>query len=362
MSRGTTIEPPTQGHRQRRSNQLEKLNRSSMVGFWCAAIVILIVSIAVTTTIGQASVGVGHAARIIVDHMGGPDAGASIIEDGIVWDLRLPRILLAAICGAGLGVCGAVLQSLLRNPLADPFILGISSGASTGAVIIVILGVGSAALSMASGAFIGAVIAFGLVLLLAYLAGGTTERVILAGVAVTQLFAAMTSLIVVSSADPEQTRGVLFWLLGSLSNARWANVMLAGAALIVSLIVCFGAASILDAFMFGQDAAANLGISVARSRMLLLVMTALLTGAIVASAGAIGFVGLVLPHAARAIVGPGHRRLLPTTAIVGAIFLIWVDTIARTAMSPQEIPVGVVTSLVGVPVFAAILYRKRRPR
>ncbi|MER5837813.1 iron chelate uptake ABC transporter family permease subunit, partial [Streptomyces sp. NPDC002130] len=290
---------------------------------------------------------------------GGTAADVTPIRDGIVWDLRLPRTLLAALCGAGLGLCGAIMQSLLRNPLADPFVLGISSGASTGAVLIVILGVGSGVIGLSSGAFIGAVISFALVLLLAHAAGGTPDRVILAGVAATQLFSALTSFIVITSADPEQTRGVMFWLLGSLGGADWLDVALCAAVVAVGLVVCLTHSRALDAFAFGEDAAASLGVNVWRVRVTLLLATALMTAVIVSVAGAIGFVGLVLPHAARALVGSNHRRLLPASALIGSIFLVWVDAVARTAIAPQELPAGVVTALVGVPAFAVILWRRK---
>lgn len=251
------------------------------------------------------------------------------------------------------------MQSLLRNPLADPFVLGISSGASTGAVLVIVLGVGAGAISLSVGAFVGALVAFGLVLLLAAGAGGGTDRIVLAGVAGTQLFSALTSFIVTSSADAEQTRGVLFWLLGSLAGADWGDVALCGAVTVVALVACLLSAPALDAFAFGQDAAAALGVPVGTIRLLLLLVTALLTATLVSAAGAIGFVGLVLPHAARMLVGPGHRLLLPATALIGAVFLVWVDTAARTVLDPQELPVGVVTALIGVPAFTAILYRRR---
>ncbi|MEV4423169.1 iron chelate uptake ABC transporter family permease subunit [Patulibacter sp. NPDC049589] len=321
----------------------------------------LVLSIAVAITIGPADVAVGDVVAIVGQHLGFGHADVTRIRDGIVWDLRLPRTLLAAVCGAGLAICGAIMQSLLRNPLADPFVLGISSGASTGAVLIVVLGVGGGIVGLSGGAFIGAVLAFAVVLLLAAGAGSTPDRVVLAGVAATQLFSALTSFIVTSSADAEQTRGVLFWLLGSLAGAGWNDVVLCGFVCLVGLVVCLAVAPALDAFAFGEDAAASLGIPVRWIRLLLLVVTALITATLVSAAGAIGFVGLVLPHAARAVVGPGHRRLLPTTALIGAIFLVWVDTVARTAFDPQELPVGVVTALVGVPAFAVILYRRKGP-
>ncbi|SDP18396.1 iron complex transport system permease protein [Actinopolyspora xinjiangensis] len=342
------------------SAPLVRSRGGAAAALWLAGLVLLGLSIALTITIGPADIAVTDVWAVVGERLGFGDAGLSLIREGIIWDLRLPRTVLAAVCGAGLGLCGVVMQSLLRNPLADPYVLGISSGASTGAVLVVVLGIGSGVLSLSLGAFLGSLVSFTLVMLLSHFVGGTADRVILAGVAAMQLFSALTSFIVMSVADSRQTRSVLFWLLGSLSGTGWFEVWLCLGALLAVLVVCTAKASSLDAFTFGQDAAASLGVAVARTRMLLLVVTALLTATLVSSSGAIGFVGLVLPHAARAIVGPGHRGLLPTTALAGAIFLVWIDTIARTALDPQEIPVGVMTSLVGVPAFVVILYRSRK--
>ncbi|WP_327318658.1 FecCD family ABC transporter permease [Streptomyces sp. NBC_01235] len=329
---------------------------------WTAGLALLCASVAVAITIGPADIAVGDVWATVAAHLGWGQAGLTPIRDGIVWNLRLPRTLLAAVCGAGLAVCGAVMQSLLRNPLADPFVLGVSSGASTGAVLVVVLGVGGGVLSVSGGAFLGAAVSFALVLLLSHTLGGTTDRVVLAGVAAMQLFSALTSFVVMTAADAETTRGVLFWLLGSLSGAGWSDVGVGLAVLVATLLVCAAHATTLDAFAFGQDAAASLGVRVARTRLVLLCATALLTATLVGSAGAIGFVGLVLPHAARALTGPGHTRLLPATALAGAVFLVWVDTLARTVLDPQEVPVGVVTSLIGVPAFVLVLYRTRGTR
>ncbi|MFJ8940529.1 FecCD family ABC transporter permease [Streptomyces sp. NPDC102365] len=333
------------------------------VGPLCAAgAALLVASVALAITIGPADIGVTDVWSVVASHLGWGSTGLSPIRDGIVWQLRLPRTLLAAVCGAGLAVCGAVMQSLLRNPLADPFVLGVSSGASTGAVVVVVLGAGGGLVSVSAGAFLGALLSFGLVLLLSHTLGGTTDRVVLSGVAAMQLFSALTSFVVLTAADAETTRGVLFWLLGSLGGVGWTDVWVCLAVLAVALVVCLAYARTLDAFAFGQDSAATLGVSVARTRLVLLCVTALLTAALVSSAGAIGFVGLVLPHAARALVGSGHARLLPVAALAGAVFLVWVDTLARTVLDPQEVPVGVVTSLIGVPVFVLVLYRTRRTR
>ncbi|TYL45702.1 iron chelate uptake ABC transporter family permease subunit [Nocardioides sp. BGMRC 2183] len=341
----------------RRGTALLRLGPASL---WLGAGVLLLCSVAVAITIGPSDLGPGDVAAVVWSKLTGVESGLSRIQDGIVWDLRMPRTLLAAVCGAGLAVCGVILQSLLRNPLADPFVLGISSGASTGAVSIVVLGLGAGSIGLTGGAFLGSLAAFGLVLLLAYVAGGTTDRVVLAGVAATQLFSALTSFIVYLAADAEQTRSVLFWLLGSLATATWADVGVVGLVVLVGLGVCLARASALDAFTFGQDAAASLGVHVARTRILLLVITALMTAVVVSTSGAIGFVGLVLPHAARALVGFRHRVLLPTAAVMGAIFLLWVDTAARTVLDPQELPVGVATALIGVPAFVVLLARQGR--
>ncbi|MCY9783468.1 iron chelate uptake ABC transporter family permease subunit [Nocardiopsis sp. EMB25] len=326
----------------------------------CGGLAALTASVAVAVTIGPADITTVDVWRSVSAHLGVGDTALNPLRDGIVWNLRMPRTLLAAVCGAGLALCGAVMQSLLRNPLADPFVLGVSSGASTGAVAVIVLGWGAGVLSLSAGAFVGALLSFGMVILLSHSLGATMDRVVLSGVAAMQLFSALTSFVVLTSADAETTRGVLFWLLGSLSGAGWADVALCSLVLVGVLVVCLAHTTTLDAFAFGEEAAANLGVRVGRARLVLLCATALLTAALVSAAGAIGFVGLVLPHAARALTGSGHARLLPVTALTGAVFLVWVDTVARTALDPQEIPVGVVTSLIGVPAFVAVLYRSRR--
>ncbi|GGS29656.1 MULTISPECIES: FecCD family ABC transporter permease [Actinokineospora] len=336
--------------------------RLRTVPWYAAGLGLLAASVAAAITIGPASIGVGEVWRTVWAHLRGSEPVLTPIRDGIIWHLRLPRTLLAAVCGAGLAVCGVVLQSLLRNPLADPFVLGVSSGASTGAVLVVVLGVGGGALSLSAGAFAGAVAAFALVLALSRLLGGQLDRVVLCGVAAMQLFSALTSFIVLTAADAETTKGVLFWLLGSLASASWTEVAVAAGVLVAVLAVCLAHSRALDAFAFGEDAAAALGVDVARTRMVLLCATALLTAVLVSSTGAIGFVGLVLPHAARAVVGAGHPRLLPAAALAGAVFLVWVDTAARSVIDPQEVPVGVLTSLIGVPAFVVILHRTRTRR
>ena len=286
------------------------------------------------------------------------------IDEGIVWNYRLTRALVAAASGAGLATCGVILQSLLRNPLADPYLLGISAGASTGAVLVALLGLGAGAISLSVGAFAGALAAFGLVILLARVSGPAsgTGQIILAGIAASQLFNAITAFLITKSASAEQARGIMFWLLGNLSGVRWPSVGLAVPVALFGLAVCLWHRRALDAFTFGADSAASLGIPVRRVQFTLISCAALVAAVMVSIVGSIGFVGLVIPHAARLLLGTGHARLLPASALGGALFLIAADILSRTLIKGQVIPVGVVTALVGAPVFALILIGRRNAR
>ncbi len=324
-------------------------------------VVLLVASTGSAITFGPADLTTSQVWQILAHQFGiGPAPDVAPLQTALVWNLRLPRVLLAAACGAGLSVAGVIMQSLLRNALADPYLLGVSSGASTGAVLVLVMGVGSGALSMTGGAFAGALGAFAIMLLLARLAGGTTDKIVLSGVAVTQAFSALSSLVIMAGADANTTRGVLYWLMGSFASSSWEATGATAAVLGIVLVVSLGMAGSLDAFTFGEQQATSLGVSVRRTRAFLLVIAALMTATIVASSGAIGFVGLVIPHMARAVVGARHRAVLPVSAVIGAIFLLWADTIARAAFAPLEVPVGVITALVGVPVFAVILGRRHR--
>ncbi|MEZ2133036.1 MULTISPECIES: FecCD family ABC transporter permease [unclassified Sinorhizobium] len=317
-------------------------------------------AISLAVSIGEIVIPLQTTAEAIANRVFGATFTIKPIHEGIIWDYRLSRALVAASSGAALALTGAILQALLRNPLAEPYVLGISAGASTGAVAIMILGVGAGVMTLSTGAFIGAVAAFVLVSLLAAGAGGGADRIILAGVAGSQLFNALTSYIVTTSANAEQARGVMFWLLGSLSGVRWPDVFLAMPVAFAGFLICMFHTRALDAFTFGSDSAASLGIPVRRVRIVLLALTALMTATMVSIVGSIGFVGLVIPHAARFLVGPGHGRLLPTTALIGAIFMVLADIVSRTIVAQQVLPIGVVTALFGAPAFAIILYKARR--
>jgi iron complex transport system permease protein len=319
--------------------------------------VALAASIVVAVTIGPADLSVGEVWGSIASHLTGSESPLSVLRDGIVWELRLPRILTAAAVGAGLALVGAIMQALTRNQLADPYLLGISSGASLGAVSVLLLG---AAVLLPVAAFAGALLALAATLALAGAFGRITPtRTVLAGVAVSALAGAITSFVIFWVGAADAYREVLSWLLGSLAGARWEAVAIAGIAMLVIGVPLAFTGRILDAFALGDTTAASLGIPVQGVRWTLLGAGALLTGALVAVSGSIGFVGLVLPHAVRLLIGPGHRALLPLSALTGAVFLVWADTLARTVFEPRELPVGIVTAIIGAPVFALLLARRR---
>jgi iron complex transport system permease protein len=320
----------------------------------------LVVAIGVAVSIGEMAIPLDTTFKALGNRLLGTGYTLSPIQEGVIWDYRLSRAVVAACCGAALSLSGAILQALLRNPLAEPYVLGISAGASTGAVAVMIAGFGAGAVSLSGGAFIGAVLAFALVSVLAAGAGGGTDRIILAGVAGSQLFNALTSYIVTTSANAEQARGVMFWLLGSLGGVRWPDVHVAAPVAAIGFVICILHARALDAFTFGSDAAASLGIAVTRVRLVLFGTTAAMTATMVSIVGSIGFVGLVIPHAARFVVGPGHARLLPASALVGAVFMVLADIVSRIIIPQQILPIGVVTALFGAPAFAIILTRARR--
>ena len=331
---------------------------------WFASLAMLLLAILAGVAIGETAIEPGVVVRVLANKLWGAGYVLDPIDEGIVWNYRLTRALVAAACGAGLATCGVVLQSLLRNPLADPYLLGISAGASTGAVLIALMGLGAGAISLSVGAFAGAIGAFALVILLARASGPAsgTGQIILAGIAGSQLFNAITAFLITKSASAEQARGIMFWLLGNLSGVRWPSVGLAVPVAVAGLAVCLWHRRALDAFAFGSDSAASLGIPVRRVQFLLISCAALITAVMVSIVGSIGFVGLVIPHAARLLLGTGHGRLLPASALGGALFLIAADILSRTLIKGQVIPVGVVTALVGAPVFALILIGRRSAR
>ena len=325
-----------------------------------AALVVIALVVGVSVGIGDLPIPLSTIWHAITNRLGWSSHDISRIHETVIWDYRLSRALAATFCGAGLALSGAVMQALLRNPLAEPYVLGISAGASTGAVLIVILGIGVGVVGLSMGAFAGAFAAFFFVALLSNAMRAGPDRTILAGVAASQLFNAVTAYIVTTAANAQQARDVMFWLLGSFGGVRWPEFILLSVVIALGLLGCLAYSRVLDAFAFGDEAAAALGVNVGAARMVLFALTALMTATIVSMVGSIGFVGLVVPHAMRYVVGPLHARLLPACALAGAVFMVLADIGSRVLVSQQGLPVGVVTALVGVPFFSVVLYRMQK--
>lgn len=310
-----------------------------------------IASLAGALVVGPVTVPLGDA----LGSLFGGDV-ANPIHRVIVGQLRAPRALLAFLVGAALAVSGVIMQGLFRNPLASPYILGVASGASTGAALAIVLA-SSAILYLPLGAFLGASIAVLIVYALARGRRGRTSIfvLILAGVAVGSLFSAITSFLLYLSSGGEKLADVLFWILGGLGRASWSSVLILAPIVAIGLAGALFVARDLNVLALGEEGAGHVGVNSAALTRWLLLLTTVLTAAAVSMAGTIGFIGLVVPHAFRMLVGPDHRRLIPVAALGGGCFLIWADMIARTAFAPAELPVGVITAFLGAPFFLYLL-------
>lgn len=338
-----------------------------VVRFWVLLAVLsvgLIAAIVAAVAVGAVPLPFEKVVRIMLHHL---IPGTVVIdwtptEDQIVWQFRLPRVLLAVIVGAALSVSGTALQAMVRNPLADPYIFGVSSGASVAAVAVITLGSAVAGgLSLSLAAFIGALGAMALVYALAQQGGrAAPTRLVLAGVAIGYVLSAVTSYLVLRSATPGGgAAAVLTWLAGSLGGAKWEYLGVPSVAVAASTLVLILQARPLNALLAGEETAVGLGVNVERFRLQLFVVTSLMVGTVVAISGAIGFVGLMIPHIVRLLVGADHRRVLPITALLGAVYLVLVDLIGRTLIAPSELPVGIVTAAIGGPFFIWLMRQRR---
>jgi iron complex transport system permease protein len=284
-------------------------------------------------------------------------------EEMIIWNIRLPRVLLAFCIGASLALAGAAFQGLLRNPLADPYTIGVSSGASLGAVLVLffqvsIVGLGSFTLPVVAILFglISLLIVFGLVRLSSK--SLAIETIILAGIIVSAFIGSLVSLII-SLSDRESMTQIIYWLYGSVGMRGWSHIQLILPFMLIGSFILIYHYRELNALALGEDAADHIGVDVKKGKTFVLIGASLLTGAAVAVSGSIGFVGLVIPHFVRLVTGPNHRHVLPLSMLVGGAFLILADLMARTIIAPKELPIGVITALIGAPVFALLLIRER---
>ncbi|OYD07498.1 FecCD family ABC transporter permease [Paludifilum halophilum] len=326
---------------------------------------VLLFSAVTAVTMGAAEVGFFEVWQVIGHHLFGgwmsipePDPATG----AIVWKIRLPRLVLSVLVGASLAGAGVVFQGLLRNPLADPYILGVSSGAALGAAIALFTEWGSAVLggwTVPAWAFALGCFALFLVLRLARVGSVLrTETLILSGVVIQTFFGAMLTY-VIATISAEELKQIHLWLMGSLALRQWDQTMAVMPFLLTGTALIWMFSRQLNLFALGERSAGHLGVSVRRTRLWLLLMATLMTAAAVAVSGTIGFVGLIIPHIMRMIAGPDHRVLIPVSALAGAILLMWADTLARTVLDPRELPVGVITAFIGAPFFAWLLKRRR---
>ncbi|MFF8679244.1 FecCD family ABC transporter permease [Streptomyces sp. NPDC015237] len=323
---------------------------------------LLFASVVVAIGLGPAVITPGETARHLWAALSGGGIGRDEVTTyQIIWQIRTPRVLLAALVGAGLSAVGVAIQALVRNALADPFVLGVSSGASVGAVAVTVTG-GLAALgvyAVSAGAFVGA-LAASLLVYAASASGGALSplRLVLTGVAMSLGFQAVMSLIVYFAPDSEATSMVLYWTMGSFGAATWGSLPVVAVVVTTGILVLHRYGRVMDVLALGDETAASLGVGPDRHRRAMLLLVSLVTGVMVAVSGAIAFIGLVMPHVVRMLVGATHARVLAVAPLAGAIFMVWVDLAARTVVAPRELPLGVITALVGVPVFIALMRRK----
>ena len=319
----------------------------------CLALISMLLSLG----IGEVAISPAQVAAILLHHAGlaGSTSFASV-QDGVLWSLRLPRVLLGALVGCCLGLGGATLQGVLRNPLADPGLLGCSAGAVLGTVLMLLVGgVGLSVAALLPAAAVGSLLAMGVVYLLAVQDGRLDMLImVLAGVAVNAIAAGVVGLLIAAT-NNAALNSVAFWELGSLSGATWEGVQVTAPLALLGILFLSRWARVLDLLATGDRDAHYLGVHVVRSRLILLSTTALLTGAAVSTVGMVGFVGLIVPHLMRSLLGPDHAAVLPASALAGAVLVVLMDLLARTLASPAELPLGSLTALLGCPYFVWLL-------
>jgi len=328
---------------------------------------VLCLSMIVCISVGSSHIPVSIVLKIVIYHFPGLGSGLVTpnwdpVTEVIVMDVRLPRIILGILVGAALAVAGATYQGLVRNPLAEPYTLGVSSGAAVGAGIVLVLGLQNTFLKgllLPVTAFAGGLLATLAVYRLARIGNKIqAETLILAGVVMNAFMAAIFSFLVTIAGD--NLRQVINWHMGCLALVNWQYVLLLTPYVLVCFVVIWSYSRDLNCLALGDESAAQLGVAVEKTKRILLLAAALITGAAVSVSGTIAFLGLIVPHLVRIVLGPDHRILFPVTALAGAIFLLWADTLARVVFAPSEIPVGVFTAILGGPFFAYLLRKKRR--
>tara|TARA_Y100000588_G_scaffold386362_1_gene481769 strand:- start:4129 stop:5208 length:1080 start_codon:yes stop_codon:yes gene_type:complete len=315
----------------------------------------------IAVSVGPFNVPFSNTASIMLDLVGLGDSTADPTERAIIQSIRLPRILLAFMVGAGLGISGGVMQALFRNSMADPGIIGVSSGGAAGAVVVIALGLNTVSgFFLPLGAFIGSMIAMTVVFVIANVGGRfSMATLLLGGIAVSSFLSAITTAIIILTDDLTVQRQIIFWIAGGVDMARWESVQIVSPIILVGVVITVFAARDLNLLLVSEDEARSLGVRLGLIRSVLMILASLITGAAVAFSGIIAFVGLVVPHVMRLIVGADHRVLLPLSALAGGLFLLVADTAARIILSPAELRVGIVTAMFGAPFFVYLLVKNR---
>lgn len=332
-----------------------------------AGALLLLVSVIVSLSLGSAHIPVVQVGGILLKHIPGLGHSIPVVwpesSEQIIMKVRLPRIVLGVLVGAALSVSGAGFQGVLRNPLADPYTLGVASGASVGAAFLILFGLNYALFGMWTipvVAFATGLLTLWVVFRLAGVQGKfRTETVILSGVVVSSFLSAIVSFMVALDSD-KIVNEILFWLMGSLSLRGWPYTLVVLPYLLVGAAILIGTGRSLNLFALGERHAAHLGVRVDRTKWIVLLVSTVLTAAAVSVCGVIGFVGLITPHLMRLMVGPDYRLIIPLSVVFGGIYVLWADTLARMALSPTEIPLGVVTAFLGAPFFAYLLSRQKK--
>jgi len=328
-----------------------RLGGGALIG----SLVLLIGALSLAAVLGPSSIEIRQVVLSALDRLPGLsfDPGLTTRQSDILWLVRLPRVVLGAVVGGTLALCGAAYQGVFRNPLADPYLLGVAAGAGLGATIAVVQGGGSTVF-LPVAAFAGALVAVTLTYLLGRVSGGgSATTLILSGVAVASFLTAAQTF--VQQRNDETIRQVYSWILGRLSTSGWAETLAVMPYVVIAAVVILSHRRLLDVMSVGDGEAAALGVDVARVRLVVVGAATLGTAAVVAVSGLIGFVGIIVPHAIRMVFGVGHRVVLPLALIGGAAFLVLADVVARTALAPAELPIGVVTAMFGAPFFAVVL-------
>lgn len=346
---------------KKRNSEQKHLSNHSFIILLILLFGLLVLSVLIAVTFGNANITITDVYKVVARELfrlpGLEDYSSGPIHD-VVWLIRAPRVILAMTIGIGLSVCGVVMQAVVKNPLADPYVLGISSGASLGATLAILFGIGTffGARFVGVMAFLGAVGVSFAVLFISKIGGTSSSgKLILSGMAVSAVCSAFSSMAIYIAHNKNATADITFWTMGSMASAKWDGVVIVLPIMLIGTIIFWTQSRNLNLMLLGDEASITLGTNLHKIRGKYMILSALMVGFAVYSSGTIGFVGLIVPHAVRMFCGTDHRKLLPLSALVGAIFLIWADVLCRIILKNSELPIGILISVIGAPCFIYLM-------